>query len=102
MKLVGFGKRTAAVMAVSFLVNAAGAVADTSEQLAICKSALKVMYGEETRVQMYGTKSYRGVTTLKLKVTPAGDSSTTLQCSGDAESDQQVVLKDKNGVTLVS
>jgi hypothetical protein len=51
---------------------------------------------------MYGTKSYRGVMTLKLKVTPAGDSPTTLQCSGDAESDQRVVLKDKNGATLVS
>jgi hypothetical protein len=51
---------------------------------------------------MYGTKSYRGVETLKLKVTPKGDSSMTLQCSGDIESDERVVLKDKNGDTLVS
>jgi len=26
----------------------------------------------------------------------------TLQCSGDTESDERVVLKDKNGDTLVS
>jgi len=102
MKLIGFGKRTAAVMAALLMMNVTGAAADTSEQLAICKSELKAMYGEETRVRMYGTKSYRGVMTLKLKVTPAGDSPTTLQCSGDAESDQRVVLKDKNGATLVS
>jgi hypothetical protein len=51
---------------------------------------------------MYGTKSYRGVETLKLKVTPEGDSSVTVQCSGDSESDDRVVLKDKNGDTLAS
>lgn len=102
MKMVDFGKRTAAVMAVSFLANATGVAADTGEQLAICKSELKAIYGEETRVRMYGTKSYRGVTTLKLKVTPVGDSPTTLQCSGDVKSDQSVVLKDKDGATLVS
>ena len=51
---------------------------------------------------MYGTKSYRGVETLKLKVTPAGESSVTLQCSSDVGSDDRVVLKDKNGEMLVS
>jgi hypothetical protein len=51
---------------------------------------------------MYGTKSYRGVTTLKLKVSPEGQSSLSLQCSSDAEADQQVVLKDKNGEVLAS
>ena len=49
-----------------------------------------------------GTKSYRGVETLKLKVTPKGEASVTLQCSSDNESDESVVLKDKNGDTLVS
>jgi len=53
-------------------------------------------------VRMYGTKSYRGVTTLKLKVSPQGQSSLSLQCSSDDGSDQQVVLKDKNGEVLVS
>ena len=76
--------------------------ADTAQQLAICKSEVKAMYGEGTRVRMYGTKSYRGVETLKLRVTPEGDSSVTLQCSSDSESDESVVLKDKNGDTLVS
>jgi len=53
-------------------------------------------------VQLYGTKSYRGVTTLKLKVKPEGLSSITVQCSGDADADERVVLKDKNGDTLAS
>lgn len=102
MKLTGFSKRTVAVMAAAVMMNVTGAVADTSKQYAVCKSELKAMYGAETRVKLYGTKSYRGVTTLKLKVLPAGGSSTTLQCSGDAESDERVVLKDKNGAALVS
>ena len=51
---------------------------------------------------MYGTKSYRGVETLKLKVKPKGGAPMTLQCSGDVDSDDQVVLKDKNGEMLVS
>lgn len=79
-----------------------GAMADTSEQLATCKAALKATYGENTRVRMYGTKSYRGVTTLKLKVSPEGQSSMSLQCSSDVATEQQVVLKDKNGEVLVS
>jgi hypothetical protein len=77
-------------------------MADTSEQLATCKAALKATYGENTRVRMYGTKSYRGVTTLKLKVSPEGQSSLSLQCSSDIAAEQQVVLKDKNGEVLAS
>jgi hypothetical protein len=79
-----------------------GIMADTSEQLATCKAALKATYGENTRVRMYGTKSYRGVTTLKLKVSPKGQSSLSLQCSSDVAAEQQVVLKDKNGEVLGS
>ena len=102
MKMVGLSGRVKGVLAASLMVAAAEVSADTAEQLAICKSELKAMYGEGTRVRMYGTKSYRGVETLKLKVTPEGDSSMTLQCSGDAESEARVVLKDKNGDKLVS
>ena len=102
MKVVGLGKRMALVLSPVLLVQAGVVQADTAEQLAVCKSELKALYGEETRVRMYGTKSYRGVETLKLKVTPAGESSVTLQCSSDVGSDDPVVLKDKNGEMLVS
>ena len=102
MKIVGLSKRMAMVLSPVLLVQAGVVLADTAEQLAVCKSELKALYGEETRVRMYGTKSYRGVETLKLKVTPEGDSSMTLQCSSDNESGERVVLKDKNGDTLVS
>jgi hypothetical protein len=102
MKMVGLSRRVKGVLAASLMVANAEVSADTAEQLAICKSELKAMYGEGTRVRMYGTKSYRGVETLKLKVTPEGESSVTLQCSSDTESDERVVLKDKNGDTLVS
>lgn len=102
MKMVGLSRRVKGVLAASLMVATAEVSADTAEQLAICKSELKAMYGEGTRVRMYGTKFYRGVETLKLKVTPEGDSSITIQCSGDVESDERVVLKDKNGDKLVS
>ena len=102
MKKIDLFKRVATVMSVSLVAFAVEGSADTAEQLAICKSELKTMYGEGTRVRMYGTKSYRGVETLKLKVTPEGGASMTLQCSGDTESGDRVVLKDKNGDTLAS
>ena len=102
MKMVGLFTRGATVMTASLMAISVEVSADTAEQLAICKSELKAMYGEGTRVSMFGTKSYRGVETLKLKVRPEGDSSIILQCSSDTESEGRVVLKDKNGDTLVS
>ena len=97
LRKIGFAMATLPLALITASVSA-----DTSEQYAICKAELKAMYGEETRVQLYGTKSYRGVTTLKLKVKPEGLSSITVQCSGDAEADERVVLKDKNGDMLAS
>ena len=102
MKMVGLLKRVATVMTASLMMFSVEVSADTAEQLAMCKSELKARYGEGTRVRMYGNKSYRGVETLKLKVTPEGNSPMTLQCSSDNESDERVVLKDKNGDALVS
>ena len=102
MKMVGFFKRVAMVPAILLAAIVTDVSAGTAGQLAICKSELKAIYGEGTRVKMYGTKSYRGVETLKLKVTPEGESSVTMQCSSDAESSKRVVLKDKNGASLAS
>ena len=102
MKLSGFCMSGLALAAAFFMVNVMPVSADTSAQYATCKAELKAIYGEETRIKLYGTKSYRGVETLKLKVTPSGEASFNLQCSGDAESDDRVVLKDKNGEMLVS
>ena len=102
MKKLGLGKGMALVLSPMLLVQVGVVQADTAEQLAVCKTELKALYGEGTRVRMYGTKSYRGVETLKLKVTPEGAASMTLQCSSDLESDDRVVLKDKNGEMLVS
>ena len=97
--MVGLFKRGATVMAASLVAFSVEVSADTAKQLAICKSELTAMYGEGTRVRMYGTKSYRGVKTLKLKITPKGDSSVTGQCSSDTESDERVVLKAKMGTS---
>ena len=102
MKLKGLHARGVALATAVLMVSASPVSADTSEQYATCKAELKAMYGEGTRIELYGTKSFRGVETLKLKVTPAGGGSLKLLCSGDAESDDSVVLKDKNGEMLVS
>ena len=102
MKLGGLRTVVLTMAALQVALNSVSVTADTGEQYAVCKAELKAMYGEETRIELYGTKSYRGVETLKLKVTPAGEGSLKLLCSGDAESDDRVVLKDKNGEMLVS
>ena len=72
MKLKSSPARGLALATAILTLSASPVSADTSEQYATCKAELKAMYGEETRVELYGTKSYRGVQTLKLKVTPAG------------------------------
>ena len=51
---------------------------------------------------MYGTKYDKCILTLKLKVTLQIGSPVTLQCSEDAEAEQRVVLKNKEGETLVT
>ena len=102
MKLNSSPARGLALATAILTLNASPVSAGTSEQYSTCKAELKAMYGKETRIELYGTKSYRGVQTLKLKVTPVGEGSLRLLCSGDAESNDRVVLKDKNGEMLVS
>ena len=102
MKLGGLRTVVLTMAALQVALNSVSVTADTGEQYAVCKAELKAMYGEDTQVQLYGTKSYRGVTTLKLKVKPEGLSSTTVLCSGDTKADERVVLKDKNGDALAS
>ena len=80
-------------------VTLAGGVAS---QLAMCKSEIKGLYGQETRVKMYKTKQFRGVTTLKLKVTPKGESARSVQCAVDVAVSDTVVLKDRDGAALIS
>ena len=82
MKLKSSPARGLALATAILTINASPVSAGTSEQYATCKAELKAMYGEETRIELYGTKSYRGVETLKLKVTPAGEGSLKLMCSG--------------------
>ena len=69
------------LMAAAITVSTSSFAADTGEQLALCKGALKELYGEGTRVRMYGTKSYKGILTLKLKVTGSPSSGVTFSFS---------------------
>ena len=100
MNLHGLTIQKLALATAVLMAAASSASADTSSQYALCKAELKGLYGEETRIQLYGTKSYRGVETLKLKVKPSGEASRQLLCSNDAEFDDRVVLKNKNGEVL--
>ena len=52
MKMVGLLKRVATMMSVLLVAFTVEVSADTAEQLAICKSELKTMYGEGRRVRM--------------------------------------------------
>ena len=100
MNLHGLTIQKLALATAVLTATVSSASADTSSQYALCKAELKGLYGEETRVQLQGTKSYRGVETLKLKVKNFRGVSLQLLCSGDAESDDRVVLKNKNGEEL--
>ena len=100
MNLHGLAIQKLALATAVLTATVSSASADTSSQYALCKAELKGLYGEETRIQLYGTKSYRGVETLKLKVKPSGEASRQLLCSNDAEFDDRVVLKNKNGEVL--
>jgi hypothetical protein len=103
MKL--FGKYigvTALLTAALLMSSRASLAASTSEQYALCKEAVKSLYGERARVKMFGTRSYKGVLTLKLKVTPEAGSSVILQCSEQEDTEERVVLKDKEGKVLAA
>ena len=54
MKIVDLSKRMALVLSPVLLAQTGAAHADTAERLAVCKTELKALYGEETRVRMYG------------------------------------------------
>ena len=100
MNLHGLTIQKLALATAVLMAAVSSASADTSSQYALCKAELKGMYGEETRIELKGTKSYQGVKTLKLKVTAPGAASLQLLCSNDAELDDRVVLKNKNGEVL--
>ena len=103
MKLFGrYIGVSALLMAALLMSSRASLASDTGEQYALCKEAVKSLYGEGARVSMFGTRSYKGVLTLKLKVTPEAGSSVILQCSEQEDTEERVVLKDKEGEVLAS
>lgn len=102
MKLIGKYAGNLLLVVTALSASTGSFATDAGEQLALCKVALKELYGDGTRVRMYGTKSYKGILTLKLKVTPEDGDPVTLQCVGDAEAEQRVVLKNKEGEEIAS
>ena len=100
MNLYGLDILKLSVATAVLMATVSSVSADTSSHYARCKAEVKSLYGEETRIQLIGTKRYRGVETLKLKVKPSGEASRLLQCSSNKEFDDGVVLKNKNGELL--
>ena len=61
--------------------------ADKNRLLNDCESAFKAKYGEESIVRLKRTKTFKGLTTLTLKVVPEGGTRTKMTCSSQSGGD---------------
>jgi hypothetical protein len=71
-----------------------------SQHLAMCKSELKSLYGADVRERMVKAKSYQGKHKMTLKVYPAGEANTVIECFSNEAAEQSVVLRTKDGTVL--
>lgn len=71
-----------------------------SEHLAMCKLELKSLYGADVRERMVKAKSYQGKHKMTLKVYPAGEANTVIECLTNDTAEQSVLLMTKEGTVL--
>ena len=71
-----------------------------SDHLKMCKLELKGLYGDEVRIRMVKAKQYQGQHKMTLKVYPAGEAKTIVECVSDDASEPGIVLMAKDGSIL--
>ncbi|MDA8773071.1 hypothetical protein N9S00_00065 [Luminiphilus sp.] len=71
-----------------------------SDHLAMCKLELKALYGDDVRVRMVKAKQYKGQHKMTLKVYPAGEAKTVVECVSDDAPEPGIVLMAKDGSIL--
>ena len=80
--------------------SASASAKSQSEHLSMCKSELKSLYGADVRARMVKAKSYQGKHKMTLKVYPAGEASTVVECLSNDAVEQGVVVMTKDGTVL--
>ena len=86
--------------AFSASASASASAKSQSEHLSMCKSELKSLYGADVRARMVKAKSYQGKHKMTLKVYPAGEASTVVECLSNDAVEQGVVVMTKDGTVL--
>lgn len=71
-----------------------------SDHLKMCKLELKALYGDDVRIRMVKAKQYQGQHKMTLKVYPAGEAKTIVECVSDDTPDPGIVLMAKDGSIL--
>ena len=68
-----------------------------SDHLKMCKLELKGLYGDDVRIRMVKAKQYQGQHKMTLKVYPAGEAKTIVECVSDDAPESGIVLMAKDG-----
>ncbi len=87
-------------MGVISLFSTSVSAESQSDHLKMCKLELKALYGDDVRIRMVKAKQYRGQHKMTLKVYPADEAKTVVECVSDDAPEPGIVLMAKNGSIL--
>ena len=87
-------------MGVMSLFSTSVSAESQSDHLKMCKLELKALYGDDVRIRMVKAKQYQGQHKMTLKVYPAGEANTVIECLSNEAAEQSVVLRTKDGTVL--
>ncbi|WP_435211850.1 hypothetical protein ACMAY6_11110 [Luminiphilus sp. nBUS_16] len=84
-------------MGVISLFSTSVSAESQSDHLKICKLELKALYGDDVRIRMVKAKQYQGQHKMTLKVYPAGEAMTVVECVSNDAPEPGIVLMAKDG-----
>jgi hypothetical protein len=84
-------------MGVMSLFSTSVSAESQSDHLKMCKLELKALYGDDVRIRMVKAKQYQGQHKMTLKVYPAGEAKTIVECVSDDAPESGIVLMAKDG-----
>ena len=87
-------------MGVISLFSTSVSAESQSDHLKMCKLELKALYGDDVRIRMVKAKQYRGQHKMTLKVYPADEAKTVVECVSDDAPEPGIVLTAKDGSIL--
>ena len=87
-------------MGVISLFSTSVSAESQSDHLKMCKLELRALYGDDVRIRMVKAKQYRGQHKMTLKVYPADEAKTVVECVSDDAPEPGIVLTAKDGSIL--